>query len=57
MEKYKREFRNPIGELLKPMLVVWIWVMTVGMERFLDGRINRTWSLVKYRTRDREKNE
>lgn len=50
LERYKREFGNPTGELLKPMLVVWIWVMTVGMERFLDGRINRTWSLVKYRT-------
>lgn len=50
MEKYKREFGNPIGELLKPMLVVRIWVTTVGTERFLDRRINRTWSLVKYGT-------
>lgn len=39
MEREKSEFRKAIRGLLKEMIVVWIRVMTVIMERFLGGRI------------------
>lgn len=50
MKSEKSEFRKAIRGLLKEMIVVWIRVMIVIMERFLGGRIKRIWSLVDYKT-------